>query len=281
MRAILLAAALMSAPLQSAWGWGAEGHAITGEIAQRNLSDDARQMVDRLLKHGTLASVASWADDVKFTTHPQTKEWHFVNMPLNRGKYDPAKDCKNGNCVIGALLDTLKNQLRCGKDDNEKADALRFATHLIGDLHQPLHTVLEGGGFNDLKVTMGFCGLTNTSKTCTPSNAKPNFHEVWDGRLINATVFAWGSYVDRLEKSWPKDVDVAALMADSSGPVEWAEESHAAAKTVRTAVPKNGVLQKKYYDTALTVLDRQLARGGVRLAKFLNAAYGANTCPTP
>ncbi len=116
--------------------------------------------------------------------------------------------------------------------------------------------MLEGGGFNDLKVTIGFCGLTNSSKTCTPSNAKPNFHEVWDGRLINATVFAWGSYVDRLQKSWPKDVDIAALMADSSGPVEWVEESHAAAKTIRTAVPKNAVLQKKYYDMALTVLDR-------------------------
>ena len=280
MRTIALAALLMAAPLQHAWGWGADGHAITAEIAQRHLTDAARQMVDKLLKHGTLASVASWADDVKFTTHKQTRDWHFVDIPLNRPKYDPAKDCKDGNCVIGAL-DTLKNKLRCGKDDAEKIEALKFVTHFIGDLHQPLHTVLDGEGFNKLTVTIGFCGPTNKSKPCKPSTAKPNFHEVWDETLIGATVFAWGSYVDNLERSWPKEVDIAALMADSTGPIEWAEEAHVEANVVRKAVPKGNVLRKPYYDAALPVLDRQLARGGIRLAKFLNAAYGSNTCPTP
>jgi hypothetical protein len=278
MRKLLLAALLAALPAP-ALGWGQEGHAVVGEIAQRHLTDAARQEVDRLLRHGTLAAVASWADDVKFTTHASTYDWHFVGIPLARDSYDKAQDCADGECILGAL-DALSNQLRCGKTDAARAEALRFVTHLIGDLHQPLHTVKDGKGLNELDVTVGFCGVKD-KKPCTPSGAKANLHQVWDDLLIGATVWAWGSYVDRLEANWPAEVDIKALLSDDTGPVQWANESHALAQRMHAAVPASRVIDQAYFDKAVLEIDKQLARGGIRLAKALNAAYGTSACPVP
>jgi nuclease S1 len=61
---MLLLVAFQLAPAD-AWVWGQEGHSIIAEIAQREMESDAREAVDELLGHASLASVASWADDVK------------------------------------------------------------------------------------------------------------------------------------------------------------------------------------------------------------------------
>src|SRR5215467_4969626 len=81
-------------PAQEALAWGQEGHSIIGEIAQREMKQSTRDVIDKLLRHGSLGSVASWADDVKFTTRPDTKTWHFVDIPLNHDTYD-GLDCKD------------------------------------------------------------------------------------------------------------------------------------------------------------------------------------------
>jgi hypothetical protein len=148
MRMTVLSAALLCLFGMQALAWGPEGHSVVAEIAQRRLSPQAEKMVKRLLGRGhSLAAIASWPDDER-SKRPETANWHFVDMPLSATTYDPQRDCKadpKGDCVIAAL-DRLHNDLRCAKDDNDKAEALKFAVHFVGDIHQPLHTVLEAGG---------------------------------------------------------------------------------------------------------------------------------------
>jgi len=48
--------------------WGPEGHEVVGTIAQQLLTDDAEKAVKDLLGDQTLASVANWTDDVRFTS---------------------------------------------------------------------------------------------------------------------------------------------------------------------------------------------------------------------
>jgi hypothetical protein len=59
--------------------------------------------------------------------------------------------------------------------------------------------------------------------------------------------------------------------------VDWANESHAvAAKSVYADVPADGPppkLDEQYADAAGLVVDRQLQRGGVRLATILNDIF--------
>ncbi len=40
-------------------------------------------------------------------------------------------------------------------------------------------------------------------------------------------------------------------------------------------------IDESYYNDVLPVIDRQLAKGGLRLARYLNEAYGANACASP
>jgi hypothetical protein len=262
---------------------GTGGHAIVAEIAQRRLNDAARAAVSTIfanaspvLMHASLASFASWADDFR-ASHHETTNWHFVDIPLKEDVYDPARECKaddpNGDCII-AEIERLKSDVRC-KTGEEQFDALKFAVHFLGDIQQPLHTVLEEEGGNNIFVEVQMKGLV-CKGSCVPTTDFAKFHAVWDSVLIQKTVFAWGSYVERLENGWLKSPE--AMGAEGGTPINWALEAHKAAQAVWAARPANNILTDVYYNVALPVLDRQLAVGGLRLARFLNEAFAANTC---
>ncbi len=218
--------------INPALAWGPEGHSIIAEIAQRRLSPTAAQLVEKLLGRGhSLASVASWADDAR-SERPETTNWHFVDVPIAVTQYDPARDCKKsdkGDCIVEEL-ERLRKELRCGPDAN-KADALKFVVHFIGDIHQPLHTVNEAKGGNDIAVDLYMRGATCTG-TCTPVHTPSNYHAAWDAGLINKVVWDWGAYVDRLEQGWLKGQDALVPGLDGGTAADWANETHQAARTV-------------------------------------------------
>ena len=280
MKAIGAAALLLLVSIASAWAWGSDGHAIVAEIAQRRLSDDATRMVERLLGRGhSLASIASWADDVR-DKRRNTKQWHFVDIPVDDTRYDPNTECKpsdQGDCVI-AELDRLKSELRCAPRVRRKQEALKFAVHFVGDIHQPLHTIAEEVGGNTIPVQVSMRGLKCTG-SCQPKPFASNFHAAWDTDLIQATVWDWGAFVDRLEGRWLKSAEARERGIDGGTPSSWALETHAAAKIVWARLPADRVLDDAYYLDVLPVLDRQLGVAGLRLARFLNEAYGSNKCP--
>jgi len=280
MRSLALAAAITCAFIGQALAWGQEGHSIIAEIAQRRLSSEAVMMAGTLLGVGhSLASVASWADDIR-DERPETYNWHFVDIPINVRNYDSARDCKedkkSGDCIV-AELDRLKNDLRCASGE-KKVEALKFAVHFVGDIHQPLHTVYELKGANDIKVDIFMRGLTCTG-TCEPTHISTNFHAAWDSGLIQKSVWDWGAYVDRLEVGWLKSPEAMQTGIDGGTPLEWAEETHKMARAVWNLRPADNVLDDRYYRDVLSILDRQLGIAGLRLAQFLNTAYGSDQCP--
>jgi hypothetical protein len=115
--------------------------------------------------------------------------------------------------------------------------------------------------------------------TCKPTAAQSNFHAAWDSDLINKEVWNWGAYVDRLEAGWLKSPDAQESGIDSGSPADWAVETHQAAQAVWDLLPANNVLDDAYLRQVLPTLDRQLGVAGLRLARFLNEAYGSNQCP--
>jgi len=280
MKAFGLAALLAVACCEQAGAWGQEGHSIVAEIAQQRLSPQAATAVESVLGRRSLASVASWPDDVREERN-STSHWHFVDIPIASDQYDPATQCKptpQGDCII-AELDRLKNDLHCAADPTVRQEALKFAVHFIGDIHQPLHTVDDEQGGNKIPVAVYMRGLACSQACRTPLAS--NFHAAWDSDLIHATVFDWGAYVDRLEAGWLKSPDAQAAGIDGGTPVDWAVETHRAAQTVWNLLPANHVLDDAYYQKVLPVLDRQLGVAGLRLARFLNDAYESNVCPVP
>ena len=63
-------------------------------------------------------------------------------------------------------------------DPIDRATALKYLVHFVGDIHQPLHaTGVEIGG-NGIPVT-AFGG------TSCSTSGKCNLHNIWDGYLID------------------------------------------------------------------------------------------------
>lgn len=253
--------------------WGADGHSIIGELASRRLTPEARQEMERLLGAGvSLASISNWADDVR-DDRPETYNLHFVNYPLAQDRYNPATDCPpspKGDC-IAAALQRFRETLTCPAGDAARREALKFVAHFIGDLHQPLHTVTEFRGGNDVKVEVEI--REGRCPKCTPRRTPGNLHQVWDSSLITQTVWNWGAYVTRLEEGWLRSPE--ARDADAGSVIDWMEAAHREAARAWPWLAADNVVNDEYYRKALPVVDRQLALAGVRLARFLNETLPA------
>jgi hypothetical protein len=211
---------------------------------------------------------------------PETYNWHFVDILLAETRYNPERDCRpseKGDCIVAAL-ERLKTEIRCAGSDDQKRDALRYVVHFVGDIHQPLHTVGDARGGNDIPVEVRLAGAkTCKGGPCPVYASRSNFHAVWDGALIRATTWSWGAYVDRLESGWLASPE--AKGADGGTPAGWAEETREVAQRVWNELPERHVVDDAYYGKVLPSLDRQLGLGGLRLAHFLNEAHRAACKP--
>jgi S1/P1 Nuclease len=262
LRAVLLTFVLLMAPLREAASWGASGHSIIAEIAQRRLNPKAAQEIRDLLGGDvSLASIASWADQ-QSQLRPNTANWHFVNIPYDAASYDPARDCKEaprGDCIINAIeraRSTLANRAASGQ---QRAEALMYLVHLVGDVQQPLHATDRqdaGGSQADVKFF----------------DRPMSLHAVWDYGIIDRRTFDWGEYVRYLEQCWLPGKDIKSL--EAGAPVDWALEAHRAAVDAAYVLPEDLNLGLEYYQRSLPVVDRQLAVGGIRLAHLLDQTLG-------
>jgi len=291
-RFIVLTAAFLCAFAGPVLAWGPEGHSIIAEIAQRRLTKEAADAIARILdpqnSHApyalpSLSSAANWADDVRYPggSHPESYNWHFVDMPLDAAQYDPVRDCtedpqkRQGDCVV-AELNRLKNDLRC-TTGIKQLEALKFAVHFVGDIHQPLHTVLEKQGANLIEVHVLFGGKICDGVTCFIQDEWQNLHYVWDVTIITKTFYNWGAYVDYLESGWLTSQEAKDDSKDD--PVVWANDTHALAQQVW--MNDGASLFNDDYFKANKIVDRQLGLAGLRLARFLNRAFSSSQCPVP
>ncbi len=278
MKSLVVGLLLAGGACNQAHAWGPEGHSIVAEIAQRRLSSTALAEVKRILGGEiSMASVASWADDVRYAVHPESYNWHFVDIPLADSKYDPVSQCAanaQGDCAI-AEIDRAEHEITCASGALQRRDSLRYLIHIVGDLHQPFHTVADNTGENGLTVTVKFGGLIKSP----PKAPADNLHAVWDSTIIKQTTYAWGSYVDRLEGDWLLKHPEASETLD---PVAWTLEAHTSAQQMTAGLVNGAVLENDYYTKALPVVDEQLGRAGLRLAAVLNRWLGtAPACPLP
>jgi len=261
-RAILLAGLLALAPLDRALSWGSHGHSIIAEIAQRRLHPQTLAQVENLLGGAvSLASIASWADDI-IPQRPETFYWHFVNIPYDATDYVPSRDCRptpKGDCIINAIARSRALLQNRSAPSRQRAEALKFLVHFIGDVHQPLHDINrddEGGN----KVAVTFFDVPMP------------LHAVWDIGIIEKRTYDWGQYVTILENDWLRGKDIRALARGD--PVDWALAAHAAAVNVAYVLPDDRKLGDAYYQRSLPTVNQQLALAGIRLARLLNDAFG-------
>ena len=64
----IIASLIAAAAAPSALAWGTVGHATVAAVAQNYLTSDAKSWVSGILGGASMESVASWADNYRYTT---------------------------------------------------------------------------------------------------------------------------------------------------------------------------------------------------------------------
>jgi hypothetical protein len=241
----------------SALRWGPLGHRVVAEIAMARLSPAVADETRRLLGGETIADVASWADEVRRNL-PTTAPWHYVDIEITDSTYVPARDCKDNNCIVAALEAQIAILSDHSRSDADRATALKWVVHLVGDIHQPLHAGERGDrGGNDVKVTFN-------------GNAT-NLHALWDSGLLLSYGQSDGEMVHDILEEIGRRGNLAALAG--STPEQWATGSHNIARDfVYHDLPPSLDITPEYAAAARPVIREQLLRAGVRLAAVLENA---------
>lgn len=254
---------LIALPLQQSAGWGQKGHRIVGAVAWNHLNETTKRSIQQLIQNKRLSAVANWADSIK-THRPETRPWHYVDIPLGATGYDASRDCmgehQEFDCVVAKIEEFAQVLGDRTADPEERKEALMFVVHFVGDIHQPFHAVGDARGGNEISVTLF------GQERCTRSGC--NLHAVWDDGLIQHAGLAQAAYVNHLEQL----ICDEGLSASGSAE-DWANESHDLGKAPAWVADGTNINQA-YYDAQIKVVDRRLALGGLRLAALLNQTLG-------
>lgn len=255
---ILLLALLAYFPA-STMAWGLLGHRVVGEIADSYLKRRTSREVKAILGHESLAMASNWADFIKSEpSYNYLSNWHYINLPagLSSGQlqsYLLQDTVTDAYTRIRFLSSELKNRTL---EQDKKVMYLRLLIHIVGDLHQPMHT----GRFDDLggnRIQVSWFGQ--------PSN----LHRVWDSDLIESQELSYTEYARSINF-----IDRSRLFQLQNEDVNlWVEDSYKASERIYANVKSGDKLGYRYIYDYIAVADQQLLKGGVHLASLLNDIF--------
>lgn len=313
---LALAACLAATQAQA---WGNRGHMTVGAMADRLIANSrADTEVAALLQPGeSLATVAIWADCAKGYCGPLTDEmkafvqanpkhhdYHFTDVPFQEMGYRLGAVGTNEHDIVQILrqcVSVLKGNPTPATNPGglTKRQALLMLTHLVGDLHQPLHVgtaYLDGNDnfvvptsqsqVDDIKVfqTHGDNYLLVGSRA---------LHAYWDTQAVDYAM-------RRVHAATPQDF-ASALIENGARPaasvgdpakwlLQWANEALVVAKTAHQGVVPGDreegqdrfghahfqwsvEVPSAYAKTVSGIAADQIRKAGYRLADLLQAIW--------
>ena len=235
--------------------WSKTGHRVVGEVAMGHLNRKTKRAVSKLLNGQSLAAVSNYADIIKSDrAFKNFSTWHYVNIPLDKN-YSEVEPSPNGDLVTGIqkCIEILKSQ---NSTEADRIFYLKMLIHLIGDLHQPMHVGrAEDKGGNDIQLQWFGKGS--------------NLHRVWDSNMIND----YGMSYTELSKKLPV-LDKEQIREIKKGTVlEWVKESQELVNEIYSSVGKGEKLGYSYSYKYWNTVEKQLQKGGLRLAQVLNDIF--------
>lgn len=247
------------------------------------------------------ARAASWPDAPrdrdKYTPKMQQRyhrgRWHYTNkalipevfkgnprlleQTLQKPKVKPVSDLQFD--VVDAYKLNVTRAASQTLPESERAIALTWVFHLLGDIHQPLHST---SFFTPTRFSQGDRG-GNDIPTKEDANATVrNLHNYWDWILSNRQSFNYNFKV--AEKLALQHADAAVRSQSRMHINDWVAESHQLAlSSVYTDLVMSWVLDNEnkpgpmaplvltedYYQQAKAVSEKQVVKAGYRLAKQL------------
>ena len=220
-----------------------------------------------------LMEAARWPDDTRGSQYDHPS-WHYINF-----LYQPSLAMPQDSILPTGehILQAYKTNLDLWKStapDSSRAVALCWIMHLVGDVHQPLHTT----SFVNAEFPLGDRGGNMIYIKAKEDSKTINLHSLWDGLLLasNRPQEAANTAIQLRN-----EVSRQSLSNLSIKNVEqWAKESFSLAKKVAYLAGRiqastdreNGTpLPASYTTTAKSIAEKQVALAAYRLADLLAA----------
>ncbi len=259
---------LLVANCEHVFAWGQNGHRIVGQIASVHLTKTTQKAITPLLAGDSLAEVATWADEMRSAPgnfwQKESGQWHYINVD-DRPGFDPHQyhtpqsrdDVKD---IYGAMLQCVAKLKDKQTSLEDRRFYLRFLVHLVGDLHQPMHTGhAEDRGGNNIKLT--FFGEPT------------NLHSLWDTELIESQNLSFSEFAAFIDT---QDKQLLNTLLNSS-PGDWLSESMRLSETIYQNTGTE--MGYAYIYQNLPIVQQRLQYAGIRLAGLLNSIYDRRAKP--
>lgn len=260
---ITLSLLLLTSPVMA---WNEQGHRALALLAERRISASTKAWVEKILSHHpdpgarTIEDAAVWPDRLKSQPRYSHPTWHYANPAIFIDDvWRPTVD--RGEALVA--LNKVTAQLKSPSSTAEqRAVALCWVLHLVGDIHQPLHA---GNGYskdfpdgdrggNSFEVFLGA--------------APTNLHSFWDSA---GGLFWKGANRQRLPSivSDLISAEPPSAAAEVRDPKIWLAESHTLALKAYKGVTFDEPLSADYVERARLTGKTRLALAGYRLGKYL------------
>jgi S1/P1 Nuclease len=287
----------------SASAWSRPGHMVSGAIVYEELNASDPQLLAQILElmarhperapfevavgreggeeraRRMLMEMARWPDDIRGGLYDHAT-WHYSGRALSDTKQPPAQARRPE--VAGAALEALALNAVVVADSSasqgERAVALCWLFHLVGDIHQPLHAADQvsatlpngdrGGGLQFL---------------LDPETRQPvTLHQFWDGAVHGSPEGASAiSRARELRTKYPRSAfpELAKKPEGVRDFAAWAKESYDLARTLAygpdlktSAVDTTAPMPSdKYVKDATTAAERRVTLAAYRLTDLLKA----------
>lgn len=293
-----------------AFAWDESGHKTTAYIAWQRMTPEVREKVHKILmaapedssigmyffgfgsrpletkrrEHFMLMSY--WPDivrdrsfDNRYKKYHQG-DWHYSNVFWTEkdGKAEPVEGMEPAGKAL-AKISEFSNLIRSDAPDSEKAVAIAWLEHLIGDVHQPLHISALVSQYNPKGDQGG--NLFFLTPKGTPREQQDNLHSLWDQILVRYQPNVDGAcdsvFIDpfgiEIMKKHP--YEKLASRANVLDVDVWANESLKAAQDVVFKDIKFGEKpDAKYMKRAFELSQERIALAGYRMGNLFNEAFG-------
>ncbi|MCP5267625.1 MAG: S1/P1 nuclease [Zoogloeaceae bacterium] len=280
--------------------WNAAGHRLSAVIAWQQLDEPTRGVAGEILRHhpdhtlwierarkadrnvdepyAAFVEASTWPDDIRrdhrfykpgepetpllpgFPDMQQHQDWHYVNLPV--GAYSPRK--RPGGALdrqLPLLIERIRQPAQT--KESERAYALAWLIHLLGDAHQPLHV---GSRIDDSGDDDSGGNALWIENFFHPRRSSMTLHAYWDdlpgppwlrGRQLEATAERLNEHIEQPQQAGNVD--------------QWLSESRKLADTVayeglEGEVP---VLSTRYHERATETARQRVALAGKRLGLLL------------
>lgn len=262
-------------PISSS-AWNSVGHMVVAKIAYDRLTPTVRTKVDNIVASLSkeypnitrFEQIGFWPDTLRYQKIELFSHWHYIDYAFSDDG-TPVKnliDTDNIVWAINKIEPVVKNERA---NPYERARFLAFLVHLVGDIHQPLHTVSRisaafpdgdrGGNLFPIKYKMGNVRIKN-------------LHQLWDGGVGTFETSPDPSAISELATNITTHYPATFFgqRTKDLNPENWAKEGYTIAKTVIYKTTENETPLAGYITTNQHTAEQCAALAGYRLAELMN-----------